>query len=833
MSDSDNDTPSPDRQDSDVVADDSSPGARPDRGWRDLWQAPTLIVGAVLLALGLLSAVGSKPRHDFPGALDDASALIRSERVEEALILLNDEIAPVLTAENGATSDDDARLHALRADAIFLGAGAGSLDPVNAGRVVDEYTEAERFAMVLTPDRLGRLAMALIALGREDEAIERVAALPDSASPTRRGILRRVIERSLDAPGGEHANERALDLLTRLAADPDLSSEERAWTIATQARLRLDAGYVAEAVDHLLLAIQRYPDLPPRHAARLYALLGRAYQRLGRLDNAEENIARAAERLSSADPQMADVYLVAGRIAQDRGDPQRARDAYAQVVADFTTSDAWPAAMLGLAETQGMLGRTAEAFDTYSALIDHVRERGATAGVDGAAVIASLLDQVGGALAKERYAVALRYAELARSVNDDERAAPGVLLALARSERLLADQTLSRARVAPDQPPDVALLDPVTRREIRTLYTDAGAHFLTHARTMILADDDAFADSLWNAGECFDLAGATDRAIEVFAEYANGRPDDPRRPAAMFRLAQAHQARGETEAAQGLYRDLIAQNPTSGEGTRSYLWLARTILADDDTTNDDEAESLLKRLVDGTVLEPESLEFREALKDLGRYYDHRGRLDEAIARLEEVVRRYPDDPGMALLTYELSDARRRRAEVAHDALAGAMPQADRARLVAQRQADLEAALRLFAEAQASLVAKPERDRTPLEESALRNAYFHRADTAFDLGRYDLAITLYDTAAQRYADDPVSLVAMAQIVSALIHEGRFVEARKANERARQRLADFSDEAFARSDLPFSRRHWERWLDSTDALSRGDSEATTAAASNESD
>lgn len=802
-----------------------------DRGWSDLWQAPTLIVGAVLLALGLLSAVGGKPHHDFPAALDDAAALIRSQRPVEALDLLNDTIAPALTTEAGATAEDFARLHALRADAISI--AADPLGPDNAQRIVNGYTEAERFGLDLAPERVHRLAMALIALGREDEAIERAASLPESAGQARRGVLRRVIERALAAPGGAGAGDRTIELLDRFADEPDLTPEERAWAIATQARVRLEAGYTAEAVDHLLLAIQRYADLPARDAARLYTLLASAYQALGRLDEAEENVARAAERLSPADPLMAGVFLVAGRIAQDRGDPERARDAYARIVADFSASDAWAPALLGLAETRALLGQTAESFEAYDTLIQHIKEHGDRAGVPGERVVSSLLDQVGGALAQERYAVALRFAELARSVSEGERPSASVVLALARSERLLADQTLARARPAPGQPPDISLLDPVTRREIRRLYLSAGEHFLTHARTMILADDDAFAESLWNAGECFDLAGADERAIEVFAEYANGRPGDPRRPAAMLRLAQAHQARGELEAAEAIYRDLIAQNPTSGEGTRSYLWLARALLADEDPANDDEAESLLTRLIDGRLLEPDALEFRQALKDLGRYYARRDRLGDAIVRLDEAVRRYPDDPERPLLLFELADARRRRADAAADALTRAMPQADRARLETQRASDLEQALALFAEAQSALSARPVRDRTPVERAALRNAYFHRADAAFELGRYDEAIELYDTAAQRYADDPVSLVAMAQIVSALIKQGRFAEARKANERARQRLADFSDEAFARSDLPFTRKHWERWLDSTDALSRAGSAPQTASVPDQSD
>lgn len=104
----------------------------------------------------------------------------------------------------------------------------------------------------------------------------------------------------------------------------------------------------------------------------------------------------------------------------------------------------------------------------------------------------------------------------------------------------------------------------------------------------------------------------------------------------------------------------------------------------------------------------------------------------------------------------------------------------------------------------------------LERIALRNAFFFRADCAFDLGRDEDAIAHYDVAANRYADDPASLVAMIQIVNAYARMGRWQEARTANERARQRFRELPEQAFDRDDLPLERRHWERWLDASTEL-----------------
>lgn len=801
---------------------------RPERGWRDLWQAPALALGAALLAAGLFLSLRAEPKHDFDGALDDVEALVQQEQYTSALERLNNDIVPHLLAEPNAPSMVIGRSHLLRADALFLGQIAtNSVHPDNHLAVIEEYDKAERLLVALSPERVARYATSLAAIGRESEAIERARQLPAEASSMRHDLIRRIIEQLLAGPSSRH--DRALELLTELRSDPMLSEEDRIWTIATQARLRLEGGYLEEAVDHLLLALQRNLGMADRDAAQLYVLLARAYQELGRMTEAEHNVDRAEQRLSPADRLIADVHLIRGRIAQGRGDLSAAREAYSHILADNSGGPVWFEGLLGVSETQSMLGELAAALESYRRLVQELKAQGEQPGVTRTEVADSLLDQVSGALAREDYAAALQFAEIAQSLYESMRVPAAVSLSLARSRRLLADEMLSKARLSPNDPPDPSLLEPVTRTEVRAHYFEAGQDYLAYARDMILTDDDAFADSLWNAGECFDLAGDLDRAIEVFSEYANGRPNDPRRPAAVFKLAQAHQAKGDYQIAAQFYRDLIAANPNSGEGTRSYVWLARTLLQDEDSGNDGEAEQLLRRVVDGGMLAPDAIDFRNGLVELGRYHYRRHETEEAIRRLDEVSRRFTTDHEIQEVRFELADSHRRRAEELVRLLETAMPEAQRRRVEQQRIDHLTEAMRLFEVVRAELQGKDERRLTGLQKSHLRNAYFYKADCAFDLKDYDLAIEFYDTAAQRFAEEPVSLVAMAQIVSAFIEQGRLAEARKANERARQRLNEFPDGAFDSSDLPFTRKHWERWLDSTDALSRAaDSERTSTAA-----
>ena len=58
----------------------------------------------------------------------------------------------------------------------------------------------------------------------------------------------------------------------------------------------------------------------------------------------------------------------------------------------------------------------------------------------------------------------------------------------------------------------------------------------------------------------------------------------------------------------------------------------------------------------------------------------------------------------------------------------------------------------------------------------------------------------------------------QIVNCYIALERWPEARTANARARRRLAEIPDEALDARDLPLDRRHWERWLESSERLTQ---------------
>ncbi|RMD66829.1 MAG: tetratricopeptide repeat protein [Planctomycetota bacterium] len=426
-------------------------------------------------------------------------------------------------------------------------------------------------------------------------------------------------------------------------------------------------------------------------------------------------------------------------------------------------------------------------------------------------VTRSLLDRASEREERGDLDTALSFAQLAEELHREHPQA-SVDIVIARLQRRIADQSLAQQGASPDDPLALARLDHVTLVEARAHYADAADHFLRHARAVLLEDNDAFAESLWLAAESYDYAGEAEKAVEVYSEYLRAKPDDPREPQALLRLARLQEALHNEAAAEGLYAELFSKHPHAPEGIKAMIALARMRLADNETDNDAVAEQQLLRVLSGELLAPDSQDYREALLALADHLLRQGRHEEAIQRFSEALTRYPEDPQIVSLRYKLAESLRRSAEEMERKLREAMPESQRRELTQLRRERLAQAMGLYDQVREALEQRPKETLSDLDRLRLRNAYFYRADAAFDLGEYDTAIRLYDAAAQRYAQDPSSLVALAQIVAAYLAKGDVQAARTAQERARARFLELPDEAFASDQLPADRKFWEQWLKS---------------------
>lgn len=787
----------------------------PSRGLRDVWQIPTLLAGVVLFTAGILASRGGDAQNDYLGVLEDAQALIERNDFDEALGLLNGTVLPRLD-EPDVTPRVRQRFHMLRGDAVSLGQSDRMIsNDENNELVVSEYAAAEGLLADLGADRQVRMADALISLGRFDEAERRVRRLPTTHSGVRRDLEKRLIEGYMAR--GEPGRERALELLTEMGADADINAGDRVWALSRQAELRIDAGFPEEALEGLLRAVHRLEGADSADVGSLYLLLARSYHELGRLDEAQEQVQRAETFLPEQDARRGVLLTIRGEIAQLRGDLPEARDAFWTAVEEFPQSRSLMRALMGVAEVDAELGDIEESLGLYSRLVDEYLRRPEDSPLTADRISESLLTQRHARSAAEDHASAIEYVRLADRLFDEESTPPSVVLARGEAHRSRAEQLVVEAGADPTRPVEIAGIDPVTRAEIRAHYLDAGENYLRHARLTVLSDDLAFTDSLWMAGDCYDRGGDTGKTIEIFSEYAGGSDDDPRLPKALYRLAGAHQSRAEYTMASELYRELLDDHPNSGEAAAAYVRLAQCRALDDDPENDAEAQGLLERILASGQLTPDAVEFRDALVQLGRIHLGGGRFVQAASKLGEALERYPGDREATLLEFQLADALRLSGEEIGDELSReSMPAGRRRDLENRRRERLERALERYEAVRARLDAIDPRRRDDFQNMLLRNAHFYRADCAYDLGEYASAIQHYDAAAQRYADDPSSLVAMVQIVNCYVELSRWQEARTANERARRRLRELPPEALDAPDLPMTRRHWERWLDASSAI-----------------
>lgn len=793
--------------------------------WRVLWPVPVLVLSTAMFVAGLVTAFYARPKPDPVTPLRDAAALIERDRYEEALDVLNRRVRPFLTAPE-TPPEVPREFFRLRASAMYHGQRVLGVDRVENHRaIVRDYLEAERLGSRLSVAEMTNLVRSRLALSESEAAAERVRGLPASEHSLRRALIREIVEHELGRRMPRH--EIALQLLPEVLTDPAGTMDDRVWAVSRQAEVRLAMGHPEETITQLLRAMQQLRDASDSQRGLLHVLLGRAYYESGQFGHAGRQAELAEELLSPDDYTMADVYLLRGRIELAQNSVEEARDYFFAVVEGYVASPAYGPALLGLAESEALLGRDGDSQERYRELVEQIlRERGGYA-VTPSEVRRSLMDRFRDRFLAGRTRESVGYARLAEMLDDPDDVPEAVLLALASGHRLMAEEILEEAGLEPGLDPGSSLSE-VERQEVKRHFLVAGDYYRRHAQKLVITDSVGYARSLWEAADSYDMAGALGLAIEVFSDYVAGAgDDDPRRAEARFRLAQAFHAEGDIETAMSLYRELIAARSAgeSGRGVgiwadKSYVPLAQCYMyieGDEMYIEGDEAlaeaEDLLRSVVDGRLFAPEAREFRDGLIELGYLHYRTGRYAEAIERLAEAAERYPDYPGLNSVRFALADAHRLSALQIERELESAMPHARREQLERVRAERLRGAMAMYEQVRGSIESIEEDRRDELDRVHLRNAYFYLGDCAFDLGEYRLAIEHFDTARQQYPDDPASLVASVQIVNAYVEQGEWEKAATANQRARQHLARLPDTVWESPRMPMERRHWERWLEST--------------------
>lgn len=786
--------------------------------WKELWQVPVLLAAAGVLMLGVAIAVGNAPEPEFTPFIDRAERMIDREQYAEAIGLLNTKVYPWIDDEGVLSQRDIQRYYLAKARSIYLGQKRLEIsDDRNHVSIIREYLDAEREGVVLEPRDLAALADTYLSRGEIDAALIRLKSLSSSSAAARDPVVRRAVALLMRPPIVDR--DRALELLADVVSDSDSSLDQRVWALERQAEVRLEQGYLDETITQLLREMPRIADADQSARARLHLVLAKAYRMSGADRQAELQI-RFADRFSApGDPHYPSVVLERARLRQRDGDAASARDLYSIITERHVDSEAYPWALVGLGESEAVLGEPGLSLEAFGTLIDEYDSLEIEVEPTRLQILASLLERAGESLSQGEPAAAIRFGSLGEQAVGALNAPPALLDLMAAAHEGVADELASDATTKRNP---LVGLDPSTRAEVQRHLLSAATYRRLFADEYLLTDLRRYSDALWKAGDLFDRAGDQREAIQTFKIYSDSLPSDPRHAEARFRMAEAIRAVGDFAAASEIYRDLIAER----EGTAgvdigawadaSHVPLAQAYLYDEDPENDAEAEQLLQRAVDGTMAGTQTELFRDALVELAMLYDRTDRPSRAIERLEEVVERYPDDRMIGLLTYRLGEANRRLADDIQASLSESIPPATREQRIQLVRRHREDAIGRYRDAIRQLGGKREADRTSVEDLALRNAHFYTGDILSDLERYDDAVMAYDLARERYPGQAATLVALIQIVNAHMARDDLLRARTANERARRFYLSLPDAAWDDPSLPMDRADWEAWLEASAEL-----------------
>lgn len=631
-------------------------------------------------------------------------------------------------------------------------------------------------------------------------------------------LFRKLIEAQIQRPDIEAGT--VMELLAAYRMTGPLSESDRMWVASRLAELRIETGRADLAVDGLLVEMRRLEtDSPHDHDlnfGELYLLLGRGYHELGDTASAKAQLTRALELLGPSEAARGDALVLLGRIELAAGDHDAAYEKFNLVTAEFVGTRSILPGLLGKSECESLMGDHASSQADFREVVTLLKKSPPRRDVSRPMVAQRLCDRHDAALAMGRMDRALEYATIAETLFTVDTVPADVLIRLASTNRQMAENLLASSGAAGDDarrainPDD---LDPAVRYEVNRRYVQAAEDYIRHAgaETTQPMTEAEWGDSLWFAAECFDQGGEHRRAIEQFEKYLGSRPpDDPRKAEAMFRLAQARQALMEYGEAATAYELLLSDRTRSSFAARCHVPLAHCYLALNRT---DDARKTLERVLTGeSLLQPDANDYRDALIELGRLHHDQDQFVSAIERLSEAMERYPDDPRSAETRYLLADSYRGNALAIGRRLGedtGLSP-AEGSRLTTMRSEQLQQAEEIFGSIVNDHAPQPGQTLPASLEELVRRAHLYQADCAFELGQFDHAVGLYESASRQYSGGASSMYALVQIVNCYSALGDIERASAAHQRALLRLKQLPDTAFASPESLMDRTAWERWL-----------------------
>ncbi len=363
-----------------------------------------------------------------------------------------------------------------------------------------------------------------------------------------------------------------------------------------------------------------------------------------------------------------------------------------------------------------------------------------------------------------------------------------------------------------------------------------------------------YPEYLWRSCEGFINGRDYRRAVTLLRDYLQQEPRR-RRPRTLVALGESLLALGRVDESLAPLNECIQFYPKHPDSYRARLILAQAHVEEGRI---EAAKSLLLDNIENEALTPDSVEWRDSLFTLGMVYYRLGlKLDadsrvagidgdyekgrmkglqlladsydahqEAIKILTETVERHRHDlkrndpkahdpraiEQVIRAKYLIAESHRHSARWPRKKLPTVIVATTRTKLERQVQSELQTAIRYYDEILLRLNEKLERASTlsEIEERILRNSYFARANSLFDMGQNEAAVQAYSNATNRYLNQPEALEALVQMAACYRNLNRPDEARGQLEQAKLVLKRLPPNLPLEETTRYTRTDWNRLL-----------------------
>jgi tetratricopeptide (TPR) repeat protein len=764
------------------------------RRFSQLWQLPLFIVSLALFVYAGILFLNPGPGATIDQKIAVAKDYLRQNRPDAAL----QQLSRILESEKPEPAKEG-QIHLLIAEALEAGQKQLKIDvPANDERIIEQTELAEQLGVQPDADMHRRVGDSYASLGRTADAAEHYRQAI-SLDPHQSLSLRRKL---IDLELGDDDSANAEVSLEDYLKQPDLTDIERAWALGQRAGILIDARKFADA--RKLLADAARLDSDPVDQGTFNYQLGYCSYKEGLPDDAERYLRLARDQLRVSHPLDADAAYYLGRIYQDRGDPATAISFYQAVLETHPESKPAPLALLGRGISRIMSQEVDAGLTDFHDLVSEIDRRASRSKYKPEAI--GVFRQAEAILEdRDDFQSALEVMGDEQSIEPSPP--PGFYEQLGVANEKRAGQV--EATIADANPTDQIR----RRQQVTEFRNKAGDAYIQYSQQLSILDDHGYADAFWRGVDLYDQASNLPAAISALELFVAERPSDRLAPDALLRLGRTYQAAGYFDKAIDAFQRVQLEYSKSLAASKAAIPLAEAYMAKGPPGYARAETTLLSVVENNPLVDPAAEEFRQSLRELAQLYYRTGRYEEAIARLQELTQRYPNDAAKPQMIFMMADSYRKSAALLDAKLASAQTSASAvaseiAEAAAARRDRLMKARQLYDQTiDLYRVSVPSDDMDKLYQKL---AHFYRADCMYDLGNYEEAIKLYDSAAFNYQNDPSSVSAYVQIVNAYFALGKPDEAKAANNRAKWMLQHMPADAFQDGAFSMPKKYWDQWL-----------------------